>query len=609
MPRISTRPLRELRPLSVYMDYPGEGAEYSELLFWHLHIHGTHPEGNTTEQSGPWLKKEFAGQVMDKKDPGKNLGNWTKPGGTPPQDDSIARRIQIALFGNKLRYKKWYEDLWNARNRHYETDWPLHPPVWEDDELLSDSIDPNVVDLDNSTSIEAKFEAVVADLGAMLDLRLAALERASLEAQAHYTSSLSDPQQRRIRLLEELLGSEHAEDRFHSLEELSRMGDLPDKIVLKFVEAAGSPDLEIRVVSLVGIRNNYRKNKQIDNAIFALAQDPDGDLRRGALSIIYLIGGSALGLLTQMAKSRNYIDGIHAIYAIFKLIHEVPQAIGAIIEIFQSDDIRKNTIAHELCKIRDLDLLRIYVLPILPKVIWHAAARASILYEAQTGKNIIELLAILGDEANNYTLEIVKEIPGASMEVARVFGSILPRVPQNFLPALIWAATQRDAVLARRAIEMLGDLAPLNDQDAKYCLTQILGYNSGQPTGYGVHEPAAIALCKITCDPHWVMPVIYQERSGSLVLFEITLLNRNGFDVRESSSLLKLCRRFESEVNFRTAYGEATTASPDDSELWLISVPMGSKLTVEVKGSDAAGAASAIIKRLCDYALAFPYYS
>ena len=114
-------------------DYP-HGKSYGHLLTWHMK-RGTRAEGSLKEWSAHTLGKaafkirenangvpcDFRGKERTEESAKKNIVNWMKPDGAPPNKnfDDISDRILAVLFGKDPPVPAWRDDLINARNRYY----------------------------------------------------------------------------------------------------------------------------------------------------------------------------------------------------------------------------------------------------------------------------------------------------------------------------------------------------------------------------------------------------------------------------------------------------------------------------------------------------------
>lgn len=104
--------MRRLEKFGNLGPYP-EGASFPKLMEWHFD-NGTRPHVKPGERGEVWTKAEFARElpVKDKGDPARNVSNWVNGKNKPGNDHLVD--IKYALFGDKLEYKTWRDDLDNA---------------------------------------------------------------------------------------------------------------------------------------------------------------------------------------------------------------------------------------------------------------------------------------------------------------------------------------------------------------------------------------------------------------------------------------------------------------------------------------------------------------
>jgi len=94
--------------------YPA-GADFYELLRWHLFVHGTRPTGSPHRTGKRWSQKEFADELGVTE---KSVSNWLREENpTPPRDYGSIERV---LFDDSAAYEGWRRGLRWAFNRTKE---------------------------------------------------------------------------------------------------------------------------------------------------------------------------------------------------------------------------------------------------------------------------------------------------------------------------------------------------------------------------------------------------------------------------------------------------------------------------------------------------------
>ena len=103
--------------------YPRSGT-YADLLLWHLRVWWTRPEGNTTQRGeDPWeiaifrdtIFKDYKGK--DPEGPSKKFRSYIGLYQKYAPSEGQARVIARNLFGGKIHFKRWENDLDQARIR------------------------------------------------------------------------------------------------------------------------------------------------------------------------------------------------------------------------------------------------------------------------------------------------------------------------------------------------------------------------------------------------------------------------------------------------------------------------------------------------------------
>lgn len=98
-----------------HSSYPHDGT-YADLLWWHLKVWGTRPDGNTKTSGSRWRSNEFLKAAFGDTQPTlRTLANWLGAGNPP--DDTNAAFVSHALFGTETKFDDWRTDLELARAR------------------------------------------------------------------------------------------------------------------------------------------------------------------------------------------------------------------------------------------------------------------------------------------------------------------------------------------------------------------------------------------------------------------------------------------------------------------------------------------------------------